>query len=192
MEYFFHILNIGVSFVLKHFRWSTAAYTKQKYLCILQLNWHGQGIINRPLCSIGIINIIWFSQTKFSGIHISVVIDCQKLIVNNSYSCHLVSHDNLLALILHIFWTDVCMYQLYLKRVTQNSKLTNLRPSIIIKWRGSQSNLVNSSSLFACVSASRIMCALCFWRWKTLCKFPVEHADHTLEAYRIVCFILGL
>ena len=60
-----------------------------------------------------------------------------------------------------------------------------LRPSIRLwtwtqmftftsRWRGSQSNLVNSSSLFARVSASRIMRALRFCRRKTLCKFPVE------------------
>ena len=43
----------------------------------------------------------------------------------------------------------------------------------------------NSSSLFARVSASRIIRAPRLWRRKTLCKFPMEHADHTLEAYRI-------
>ena len=55
---------------------------------------------------------------------------------------------------------------------------------------GSKFNFINISTLFAHVSGSRIMCALCFWRWKTLCKFPVEHADHIVEAYNIVCLIL--
>ena len=60
------------------------------------------------------------------------------------------------------------------------------------RWSGSQFNFINSSTLFAHMSASRIMCALCFWRWKTLCKFPVEHADHIVEAYNICLILLSM
>ena len=72
--------------------------------------------------------MIFVNQVLWNSYQCSNRLPKLKLIVNNN--CQLVSHDNLLALVLHIFLIHVCIYQLYLKRVTQNSKLTNLRPSL--------------------------------------------------------------